>query len=809
MTTEAPDPKTFGSWEDAFQYPIATVRGMERQLRNDLDSNREKLRSLVGASYRDLLGTADTIIGMDGQMQKVESYLRDMGVRCNSRLLDRKATNLRTWTNGSKSKDRDRYAFASQLAVLRSCPEVISRLLKREGSALPAAKVLVISRLLHKKLSESSGALPYLEVLRNRLAALRRKLLARIDRQFQSLESSESTLVQAMCAFSLATSSSPSDLLRHFHHLRQRAISELGYRGYNDSIFESLKMTVQTLRDSQAIFPDRLARSLEELKTLPLMHALDLQSQQALNLVIHQRWLGEDITNFVPYIRHDDLQKLDAIKVIKQWAKQAFSSFFKDLGKKLEATEDPATLLHLRQEMLELWFANQRHATGVGPSEVLEGIRTAFTDRLQDSIHQCTTHLGDVASTLAILLKTWESGVSNACPHLWGNSICIMNGSSGSKTLKEALSIRAYGRTEPVRALSAAYDTWLKSIHSIEDVITALREKKWTDELDSIDEDDDDILENKQVLLSEDDPRLLRETLEKDLEENFKKLRVTMQDHAERLRAEDKDSGSASHKAVFLLRIWRHITAHPPSTCPNQDHDVSFVPILHLRISNQVIQIPLSRCDRWITRSLRHNKLQARVLWEGEPQLPVLPSPSIFRFLNDVMRAMAAYGVDIWTSSATGILKRQVRETLALSLAKMPETRGLVNGHVADSEEDGDGATPDKTDSGETNEKDVAEVGESKSGENQADTQKVDGDSIPQGPSKEVVRDMTIQRLFDFLYLQNALRLDGSTALEDGFDGLQKGIVRSLELEDELLGRLRGDAEAYWKRTELLFGLLK
>ena len=45
---EAPDPKTFGSWEDAFQYPIAAVRGMERQLRSDIDSNRERLRSVVG-----------------------------------------------------------------------------------------------------------------------------------------------------------------------------------------------------------------------------------------------------------------------------------------------------------------------------------------------------------------------------------------------------------------------------------------------------------------------------------------------------------------------------------------------------------------------------------------------------------------------------------------------------------------------------------------------------------------------------------------------------------------------------------------
>lgn len=48
MGTEAPDPKTFASWEEAFQYPIPVVRGMEKQLRRDIDSNREKLRTLVG-----------------------------------------------------------------------------------------------------------------------------------------------------------------------------------------------------------------------------------------------------------------------------------------------------------------------------------------------------------------------------------------------------------------------------------------------------------------------------------------------------------------------------------------------------------------------------------------------------------------------------------------------------------------------------------------------------------------------------------------------------------------------------------------
>jgi hypothetical protein len=48
MTAEAPEPRTFTSWEDAFRYPIPVVRKLEQQLRANADENREKLRSLVG-----------------------------------------------------------------------------------------------------------------------------------------------------------------------------------------------------------------------------------------------------------------------------------------------------------------------------------------------------------------------------------------------------------------------------------------------------------------------------------------------------------------------------------------------------------------------------------------------------------------------------------------------------------------------------------------------------------------------------------------------------------------------------------------
>ena len=49
------------------------------------------------ASYRDLLGTAETVIEMDQNMRQVEAHLGGIGRRCNTRILERKSVNLSTW----------------------------------------------------------------------------------------------------------------------------------------------------------------------------------------------------------------------------------------------------------------------------------------------------------------------------------------------------------------------------------------------------------------------------------------------------------------------------------------------------------------------------------------------------------------------------------------------------------------------------------------------------------------------------------------------------------------------------------------
>lgn len=50
-------------------------------------------------SYRDLLQTAERIIDMDVAAQTVESHLGEASLNCNSRLLDRKAKNLKAFND--------------------------------------------------------------------------------------------------------------------------------------------------------------------------------------------------------------------------------------------------------------------------------------------------------------------------------------------------------------------------------------------------------------------------------------------------------------------------------------------------------------------------------------------------------------------------------------------------------------------------------------------------------------------------------------------------------------------------------------
>ena len=722
--------------------------------------------------------------------------------------------------------DDARFSYASQLAVLRSCPDVISRLFKSQGSVLLAAKVLVMSRLLHTKLSQRPNPPPYLDSLRNRLAGLRRRLLGRIDRRFKSLALSRDALVEAMCAFSLATSSSPKDVVRHYHHIRLEAISENMSQGGDghDSVLLALRLYVKTLKDTQAVIPTQLAHALEKLKSVTLFKSQDVASLVELNLDVHERWIGDDIRTFTPYIRHDDLSKSEAERSLKQWAKSAFSSFLAGLRNRIQEVENPERLIDLRRQVLELWLTNHQHSTGVDSAETLDGLREVFSLQCTRLIQSRASKLHQVGSIVKDVLQNRQSDVSDLTPSLWDFSMTSMEFENGGKPFRERLTARFEGKNEHLNGVSLEYLSFIESIGDLEEMIKKLRETRWADDVDDVD-NEDDLLDDKQVLLSEDDPRLLQEELNSALHDAYTDLQLMLNK-----LLHESETTTSGQQAAYLIRVWREVRQHLPKSYRNAELGKSSIPRLQHTIADEALRIPLERCSKRIAKMSQAKLLQARPLWEGDPELPVLPSTWTYRFLLDLASSMNACGSDVWSPQAVDALKRK----LILSIAPMLEgrqavqinghrDRDLLDGEDKEEEELEEEVKKDKEEIEERVREEHREADGEAAGELEEETK--GNTARPEKPSEkslngtmsnghvgpepeEEPKDGKIQRFFDIAYLTNASAVKEIDAEDNQLINLQGSLAQDIALEAKSMERMKKDAAEYWKRTSLLFALL-
>lgn len=693
--------------------------------------------------------------------------------------------------------DTDRFTLASQLAILRNCPEALSKLIRNGDMVLLAAKVLVISRLLHKKLSQRPKPPPYLDILRNRLANLRRKLLDKIDRRFQSLELTGTALIEAMCAFSLATSSSATDVLRHFHHIRLEAMAHQGQKNDNsgqDSC-QALKVYIKTLKDTKTYLPGQLATALQNLKSLPLFKSRDLQSLVELNLEAHEQWISDDIKMFTPYVRYDDLHKSEASRSLKEWAEHASASFFVGLRNKIKFVDDFAVIMKLRTQLLRLWLSNSQHSLGVEMSVVLDGIRNTINARCIWLIEAQTKSLENIAVTAGKKIQLLQKSRPNLCASLWDSSITSMDIIDGGQAFTNALLDRTTGRNEALVAISVDYRTWLERIENIEEMIIAMRKTRWEDVADETDANDD--LLEKQVLLSEEDPQLLQDKLGDCLHESFSFFSNSVQTMASKIS--EPDGGP---QAVYLLRIWREIRRNLPSTFQNDQHlGLDSINTLHDILATSALYTPLQTCEKRLKKSLHGTTLLGRPLWEGTPELPVLPSSWTFRLLTELISSMTGLGVDIWSPRATNVLKGKLKDQLEAVL------RGAMAPPIVKEQLVKGAAAVDEPTKNKDEEKPGANQQEEEAQhEDLKEEIPVENDPFP-APQQTPTLESRTQLLFDLLYLSHAFISIPSSSEDDRIE-TQLSIVGETRLSEGSVKRIRRDAEGYWKRSCVLFGLL-
>ncbi|OJD21489.1 hypothetical protein ACJ73_07171 [Blastomyces percursus] len=791
MASDVPDASSLQSWREAFQHPIPTVRRVEQELRRDIASNKDKLRSLVGMRYRELLGTAQTIVEMNDEIQEVETKLSNIGRRCNPRLIEKKSNNV------SVDEVVDENVIAAQLALLHNCTSTGYRLFRKRGSNLLIAKLLVISRLLHKTLSQSNRAPVFLENLRIQLASLRRSLLKRIERKLATPSYSTQEIIETMSAYCLATSSSSTDVLRHFHQVRLEAIQAILLR--EDPSFanveQSLKLIIHTLKRTSELLSGSLPDALGKLTIRPILGDSEVRKLDGLAIDIFERWVGNDINNFTPWVKHTKFSKSETGKIIKDWSREGFGALTGGMRKNLERSQNFQEILLLRRNLLDIWLSVQSSTPCHSPPEILEGIRGAVNNQLVSVLRAQIKGLTLLGLEISSTITGWneiEDGTS--APSLWDPDVVFLDSSGGATAFKREIVNRTLGRDSKVLQISASYTTWLSDIEECKDMIDELKKIRWEDIVE--DDEDEDVLQNTVGILNQDDPELLQKEYETTLTKGFSALQTCLHSALANM--------SRSHRgrqAAFMLRVIREIRGHIPRGLSAEDHLFAddLVPKLHdvlaIEISSQLL-------PSIITRALGKSRgagCAGRTLWEGNPQLPIQPSPATFKLLQKLVTMMEQQGRDLWNPSAVGVLKNKLHKMISSSISADLEKSStdsaasdakspIQNEHQSSNRIPNDDSVPEAT---------VTELPQEPT--NPADI------------SSEVWRDRKIQLVFDVFYLDEALSMRNGRhpQAEDDLGSIVELVRKDTDLDSDMaLRTLESRAQEYWKQTQLLFGLL-
>ena len=672
--------------------------------------------------------------------------------------------------------DADKHAFGAQLALLHRCTTSITRLLRRRASLLLISKILVVSRLLHKTLSQHESVPPFLDDLRNQLASLRRTLLKRIEKRLASTGATEDNIIESLAAYCLATSSSSDDAIHHFHQVRLDVIaSQLDLS--RENIPKALQLFVRTLQASKVLRHRQFSDVLSKLKARPILADPEIRSLDGLEVEVLGRWVAPDVKNFTPWIKLSELNRTDGVDSIKDWSLQAFEKFAEGCQKDLAHSNDFSELLSLRTETIELWLSSWGSTIIHGSLDVLERLRKIFNDQLSRILKVQALSLEEVGGRACSIVLDWEKKEHESVGSLWDGDLIVAEYSNGAQTFKQTVADRLLGRDEDVSTVLVTYKAWLTSIQEVNESIVSLRRMRWTDILVGGEIEDEDI--DITPRLNEDDPRLLSDALHSAVRESFNNLQTSFSSAFKSF-----GSSHSSEKATFLLRLIRLVRRDIPARFVAADFVFSsdIVPELQKLLASEAVakagslkMVPSSKTH---PQTGKAKMVPGRSLWEGNPAVPVQPSASTFKFLRRLTSTMDTCGSDLWDPSTVQALKQALKKELETAITSSLD----------------DLESPDSPSKSETNDEEPATNGDK-------DQEKKPVEYNTEG-QVEALRDWKMQLFFDSLYLSRML--GEQYQLADVVALAQK----SADPSAEAVETIKQSANEYWARTELLFGLL-
>ncbi|CAI4219159.1 unnamed protein product [Parascedosporium putredinis] len=823
----APDISTFTSADEVFapNHTLPQIRAIHKTIHEQLEEKASRLRSQVGGSYRELLGTADTIVAMKGDNDAVRTIAGMAGF---SAFLEEESK-----VPGSRLAPRE----AGRLKLIEACILTVARALRGGGvgvvAAAPsplapfsagaagadaasqpsngdrlllAAKASVLGRLLVKTFGQGVAderAKASVEAAIKSLDSLRQKLVGRVNRLLRhcGTDQEQDDLAKALAAYGLVTNSGARDVLSHFLRVRGKALAtafeveESERERSARDVSAALGLYIRTLIDVQALAPYKISEVLLALKRYPLVEDVSLRKMEILRLDIYQRWCSDEVQTFTPFIQHGDLDVKQAKEMLGSWAKKASDVLIKGLVKTLDTMSEFKSIVELRT------------------SEMLDRLREAINGRLLALLETKVGKLNLVGSEVAATLEHWREGVTdNTQAKLWDVSTYDMEMTNGVAAFIQEVVSRLHGSNDAVSKAVNSYNSWRHVIEDVDDVVEHLRKQRWDTDIDDL--EDDDVIELRQEALAKTDPGALKAKLDACLQKSFK----TLEERLAALWHEREDSPNSGRIAMFFIRVLRDIRRGLPPMESIRGFGLGIVPSLHQKAAHEV---SISAIDEFASRVITRLTVPSRPLWEGSPELPTQCSPAMSLFLKELLESMSDAGIDLWSPTAVNVLKgivsAQVSELWTEALGKLPQ--GVKAG------KSGSEATPDSADQGDAKqeEKEEEAIAEAdteaeeneKEAENEQEMEKeeVDEKTVEVDDAKEASlseegrKELLTQWFFDVTYL--ARFFETVETSKEEFEKLAKKIYEQSGLDDDgLKQRIIKSTEEYWRRTNLMFGLL-
>lgn len=734
---------------------------------------------------------------MRGDNDAVQELLGKMGGRCGRAIVASKAKGLGDFVDG---QERPQMATQTRLQLLDKCGLTAARVLRNGGGLSPdttrgdrlliAAKVVVLIRLLLKRIGDDGPDLEArhaLEAANKTYGVLRRKLRRAIDHVLEQEDGDpeRNEILKALCAHSLVGSAGSRDVLRYFLDVRAGAIAlafdtEEEHREPNaEDVIRSLKLYTRSLLDVQAIVPTRLSQALGILKSKPLLASPELKSLEGLRLNVYERWCGEEIQYFTPFIRHNDLDGKQARDMLTGWGKKGGSVLLDGLKKTLEHMTEFKSIMELRTEALQLWIRDGNRAKGFDPSEMQDDLRETTNARMLAVLEAKVNKLHLVGSEVKATLESWQDGVTDKRAGLWeedGYEAALANGAA--PFVQEVVS-RLYGRNDAVSRAGQCYSSWFHVIGDVKDVVESLKKQRWDNDFDEV--EDEETIEARQQTLSNEDPKMLRDKLDTTLDTSFETLDNQLQ--------ELWKVHSRAAVALYMLRVIRDIRRQMPERPAVRNFGLKMVPALHETVAVEVSKKAVADFE---ATGLGERTVVGRLLWEGEPALPGQPSPQVFLFLRNLSHAMGDAGLDIWTSAGVRALKTHLDERLGTLWLAASEK--LASESLKD----------DKTDQVVTKDDTTGEPDTPAGDEGEEEKKEMDKE-----PAKDTKRDLFTQWTFDVLYLRTCTAGGDNKGGKDLLLKTENALWKQAGLDDQAArDRMAKSAKDYWQRTSLLFGLL-